>query len=261
MSPTNSKNTKSPRSPTFFSRGDGFQPLNTSASQQTLTGNMASRPNTSGDATVDIPLTPVTTKGQYGAQRPNTSNSTVAFADQTTLSDSQNEKSGLFHRSHGRRKSTKDQSFAKGSGNRQEDDDVLGAMGRFYDKVKNFSIVTRYMLYVLPVSLLLAIPIIIGATAAPKAALGGVRIVWIFAWVEIVWNSLWVSKLFSKILPWLFEFLCGVVSVGTRKYSLIIKSLEIPLSLVFWMLCSWRKFPTSYGVNHADNRQSPLSLS
>ena len=29
-------------------------------------------------------------------------------------------------------------------------------------------------------------------------------------------------------------FLCGVVSSGTRKYALILKAVEIPLSLVGW---------------------------
>ena len=114
----------------------------------------------------------------------------------------------------------------------------------------NFSIVTRYILYVLPLAILIAIPIIIGATAAQHAALGGVRIVWIFSWLECVWFSLWVSKLVAKFLPYIFQFLCGIVSSGTRKYALIIKALEIYLSLTGWALASLATFiPVSSSRN------------
>jgi hypothetical protein len=44
----------------------------------------------------------------------------------------------------------------------------------------------------------------------------------------------WVSKLAAKAVPWVFLFLCGMVSSGTRKYALILKAVEIPLSLVGW---------------------------
>ena len=49
--------------------------------------------------------------------------------------------------------------------------------------------------------------------------------------LEIVWSSLWVSKLFAKALPWIFQALVGVVSASVKKYSLVIRALEIPLSL------------------------------
>ena len=76
-------------------------------------------------------------------------------------------------------------------------------------------------------------------------------IVWIFAWVLTVWVALWASKLFAKTLPSIFEFLCGIVSSGTRKYSVVIKSLEIPLSLAGWALASLATFqPVRF---HFDN--------
>jgi hypothetical protein len=52
--------------------------------------------------------------------------------------------------------------------------------------------------------------------------------------IEIIWLSIWVSKLVAKLAPWVFMFVCGVVSSGTRKYAKILEALEIPLSLVGW---------------------------
>ena|SRR5579871_4410253 len=61
-------------------------------------------------------------------------------------------------------------------------------------------------------------------------------------WVEIVWLSLWVSKIFAKLLPFLFKHLVGVVSVGTAKYATIIKALEVPNTLLAWSFISFITF-------------------
>lgn len=210
-----------------FSR-EGFQQL-----PNTSTQNMVN-PN---DATIDIPLTQVTTK--TGARKMDTS--PTGYGSQSTTSNHQhNEKAGYFPQPvAGRRKVATDDSTRRSADGEEE---VLTQMGKIYNKILNFSIVTRYLVYVLPVALLFAIPIIIGATAAPKAEAGGVRIVWIFSWVEVVWLSLWGSKLFAKFLPHLFQFLCGIVSSGTRKYALVLQALEVPLSLSGWALTSLATF-------------------
>lgn len=65
------------------------------------------------------------------------------------------------------------------------EEDTLNRMGRIYNKILNFSIVTRYFVYVSPLALCIAVPIIVGATAAPHAKIGGVPIVWFFTWIEI----------------------------------------------------------------------------
>lgn len=72
--------------------------------------------------------------------------------------------------------------------------------GRFYRSVMEFSFFTRWLIYILPIGILLAIPIIVGALK-PDAAIGEVRIVWLFLWIEIVWLGLWVSKFFAHCLP------------------------------------------------------------
>ena len=190
------------------------------------------------DATIDIPLTAVPSRGQTGARKAEGSSPNGYFPPGSTQqSPSQNEKSDLIH---GRR-------HAKGAGNdyrgRQEEEDAITQMGQLYDKILRYSVVTRYFLYVLPLALMIAVPIIIGATVAQHAEIGGVRIVWFFTWIEIVWLSVWVSKLFAKLVPHLFMFVCGIVSSGVRKYAQILRNLELPLSLAGWALVSLVTFP------------------
>lgn len=199
--------------------------------QQLPDENTPKMPNPN-DVTVDIPLEKVSTK--TGVRRSDTYKRSETFPEQHM-----DEKAGPPKRpAAGRRITTTGAAKKGGDG----EEDTLTRMGLIYNKILAFSIVTRYIVYVLPLAMLIAIPIIIGATAAPKAALGGVRIVWIFTWLEIVWLSLWVSKLTAKALPSIFQFLCGIVSSGTRKYALIIRALEIYLSLSGWALASLATF-------------------
>lgn len=193
---------------------NGFQRI--PEMQPTRSGGGGGSPD--NDATIDIPLTTVATN-RSGQRKVNGFES--------------NEKRG-FHLRGGRRRPAREL-----RGNEVED---VNTMGKIYNQILNFSIITRYLLYILPVGLILAVPIIVGAVLPTKPGIGGVRIVWIFAWGLTMWVGLWASKLFAKILPFVFEFLCGIVSPGTRKYSTIIKALEIPLSLVGWALVSLSTF-------------------
>jgi small-conductance mechanosensitive channel len=233
-----------------FSR-EGFQPLGKSRSK-----------SDHEDHTMSIPLEQVVSHGSTGARRA-MDHSPTAVASNTTAYDEKT-KGGLFHRHRfaGRRRAkAAEVSGDETRGGFSDDDDkqILTKMGKFYTKVLNFSIITRYFIYVLPVASVIAIPIIIGATVAPDARIGGpgdpnkqnqdlasrgagVTIIAFFAWVEIVWLSIWVSKIVAKFLPNIFEFFLGVVSSGTRKYALAIRRLEIPLSLVGWAVTSLATF-------------------
>ncbi|KAK5099748.1 hypothetical protein LTS08_005463 [Lithohypha guttulata] len=180
------------------------------------------------DVTIDIPLTKVQTSRSTGARKNQTLASNIEDNDKTEVLD---EKQNVhFNRGAGRRKKFEEQ----GKKAVKNEDGTLTMMGKIYDKIYHFSVVTRYLLYVAPVALCIAVPIIVGATATPNARIGGTRITWFFTWIEIVWCSIWASKLVVHFLPYLFQFIVGVISSGTRKYALILAALEIPLSLVGW---------------------------
>lgn len=216
---------RSPRSPLQLSR-QGFQPL-----RENPPDNM----NETMDPK-DIPLSEI---------RTNMSSTGIRQAG-TEISPGMptpaNEKTGLFHR-----KTTK-----KG-GKRQIRPNRIGTdgepekitwMGNVYKKIVNFSVITRYMVYVAPIALAIAVPIIVGKVTdrGEKAFIAGMQMFWFFLWIEIVWLSIWISKLFAITVPQIFMFLCGVVSSGTRKYALVLRSLEIPISLVGWAVASLLTF-------------------
>ena len=187
------------------------------------------------DHTIDIPLEQVPTNRSAGLRHQASS----AALNPTTSRESQKEHRHFFH---GRRKKAGEAGDGTGNVGYDGEEDRITAMGRIYKKILNASVITRYLLYVIPLGTLIAIPIIIGGTVAPGAKIGGVRIVWFFSWVEIVWASLWAAKLVAHFLPFVFQILAGVVSSGVRKYALVIRSLQIPLSLVGWGVTSLATF-------------------
>ena len=136
------------------------------------------------DNTTNIPLQKVIS---------HTPSNTATMAEQS-------EKSGLFHRSRGRRKVQKIDSRGQPPSSDGTDDEktALNRMGRIYTKILNFSIVTRYMIYVAPLALILAIPIILAATVwsgmnvdkegkptTPKHTIGGADVKKFWIWIEI----------------------------------------------------------------------------
>ena len=182
-----------------------------------------------------IPLTQVRTGGSRKAGERVDLGSPNTYTNDDTVENS--EKKGFFHHSHSQRKNAGRRRKRVDS---DDSDANLTGLGKFYKKVINFSAVTRYLIYVLPVGILIAIPIILYAILNPQAIFGTLNIkVWVFwVWIEIVWVSLWVSKAVAHTIPYVFMFLAGVVSSGTRKYAQVLKQVEIPMSLVGWAVTS-----------------------
>lgn len=187
------------------------------------------------DVTIDIPLTDTPSRAQSGARG--------WGSGSNTATEGVDEKAGLYGHDYangqgpGRRR-RRDINDATGKPAESPADGTLNLMGRIYQAIYNFSIITRYMIYVIPIGVLIAIPIIVCATAAQDAYIGGVHVYWFFTWIEVVWVSLWACKIFAKFLPFVFQFLCGIVSSGTRKYALILRALETPITLVLWAVIS-----------------------
>jgi hypothetical protein len=110
-----------------------------------------------------------------GARRPSQTPQGYSFP-----SDSNDEKPSQHHFRRGLRKRGEAAAPAK-----EPEEGALNSIGRIYNTIKNYSLVTRYLFYILPLGIAFAIPLVLGATVAPKAKIGGVRLVWFFTWIEI----------------------------------------------------------------------------
>lgn len=196
----------------------------------------------------DIPLTNVRSYASSTGARKTGAGANHAHNDS---SDSNGEKSG-HHGHHGRRKKIAPDGLKRtGTGDETE----RNALGRFYEKIVGFSVITRYMVYVIPVGILLAVPIVVlkatghrddinvgNGTDKDGQARHGPTLFNLFLWIEITWLTLWAAKLAALLLPQLFMALCGIVSAGVRKYATVLRNMVIPFSLFFWALATWLTF-------------------
>lgn len=208
----------------------------------------------------DIPLVPIRTTSTVGARKANQGGVGVNRID--SGSDSVDEKRGIFHRPSnlpaGRRRVKKNDPPTSVSRRSTDSEIALNFMGKLYTRIINTSLVTRYLIYVIPVAFLLGIPLVVlpltdntktiplghitNKTTTPPTVTEGPPLFHLFIWFEAAWASLWAAKLTAYLVPNTFMFFCGVVSSGTRKYATVLRALEIPLSLFFWALASWLIF-------------------
>lgn len=71
------------------------------------------------------------------------------------------------------------------------DDNTPSKIGQYLHRVHSASVIARYALYILPVSMLLAVPMIVTANAPYRA--DGIRLLGLFIWIEIIWLTFWVT--------------------------------------------------------------------
>lgn len=241
------------RHTSLASRNSGFLPLgNRSRTEMTDNG---------------IPLTTVRSNASTtGARKANPGNSTSY--DSTSQNGFEKAPGELHHRHAGRRrKHGEDKLGRRGTGG--SDEVSVNFLGRLYAKIVGFSVVTRYMVYVVPIGILLAVPVLVFAftTAGDGTRVGGEdgpTLFNLFLWIEISWCSLWIAKIVAWVLPKVFMFFCGIVSMGVRKYATVLKNLSITLSIFFWALATWLTFkglfrdPLSQNVGWVTNLERVL---
>ncbi|KAL4889360.1 Mechanosensitive ion channel-domain-containing protein [Aspergillus ambiguus] len=193
--------------------------------------------DTPNDVTIEIPLNTVSSQSQTGA-RPSIQSTRSQHGYQPPQGDANasSEKTGLMP---GRRRKI---DVAKGRSAEDPEDGTVTRMGRVYRRLRNFSPAVKYIIYIIPVAVLLLVPVLVGMFVVPQATIGGVGVGWFFSWIFLLWIYLWICKLMAHILPSIFQFLCGIVSSGTRKYALILQSLEIPIMLALWTAVALMSF-------------------
>ena len=129
----------------------------------------------SNDATIDIPLEPVQSNG--GGLR--SQSSTSALRTEETKTSSEKKSRSLWY-PRGRRPKPENRIKPSGKVGYDGEEDTVNIMGKVYKRIRDFSTVTRYFFYVLPLASIIAIPIIIDATSPTHASVGGVRLLWFF---------------------------------------------------------------------------------
>lgn len=116
---------------------------------------------------------------------------------------------------------------------------------RFYHMLlwlRKFPRFIRYFVYMVPGAAILLAPILVDKLAfepgtTPVGGPGGVDLLWFGIWLEIVWCTLWATRMVTSILPWIFKGVARMFgSNSCRKWKDIGHHLELHISLFLWML-------------------------
>lgn len=139
-------------------------------------------------------------------------------------------------------------------------------VGKFLKKVHQSNFLIRWFTYMLPITLILLIPLLLGALVFKEATVGGVYLMWFMIWLEIVWLTLWAGRMLAKCLPWPIGMVSSLFTNNSKKWRDMGKQLELPATLFFWWLAIEISFlPTmknhqrDHGYDHTASWMSTMN--
>ncbi|KJA19910.1 hypothetical protein HYPSUDRAFT_842053 [Hypholoma sublateritium FD-334 SS-4] len=115
-------------------------------------------------------------------------------------------------------------------------------LGKVYSYLISASIVTRWILFVLPILGIVWIPGILSLTTFPRAAVWGVRLIWWSVWLSVVWGGWWAALASARIAPIIIRSTVGVVAVSSRRYIEWLQALHRYVALFAWSIAVYVSF-------------------
>ncbi|PPQ67301.1 hypothetical protein CVT25_005885 [Psilocybe cyanescens] len=115
-------------------------------------------------------------------------------------------------------------------------------VGRLYSYLISVSIVTRWILFIVPILGIIWIPGILNLTTFPNAKVWGIKLLWWSIWLSVLWGGWWASLAAARIAPYLIRATVGVVAVSTRRYIDWLQALHRYIALFVWTAALWGSF-------------------
>ncbi|KAJ7462327.1 Mechanosensitive ion channel-domain-containing protein [Mycena galericulata] len=110
-------------------------------------------------------------------------------------------------------------------------------VSKLYNYLLNVSIVSRWILFIVPLLAIIWIPgILVLTRTTPDAEIWGVGLLWVSIWLTIVWGGWWTALAASMILPRVIRRTVGVIAVGTRRYLDWFEVLHRYVAMFMWTL-------------------------
>ncbi|KAF9520315.1 hypothetical protein BS47DRAFT_1446349, partial [Hydnum rufescens UP504] len=134
---------------------------------------------------------------------------------------------------------------------------------KIYAFLLNASIVTRWIIFIIPVLILLWIPGILSLTAYPNAGIWHVRLLWWSVWFTVIWVGWWAALAFAMMIPHVLRATLGAAALSLRKYFDWLTAMRRPVALVAWSTAIWVSFnPLIYSrLTPSDANRFPSSKS
>jgi small-conductance mechanosensitive channel len=125
-------------------------------------------------------------------------------------------------------------------------------IAKIFKKIHGSSWLIRYFVYITPVTLILLIPLLLGAIPYNNSTVGGVRLFWFSVWLEIFWLTLWAGRILAKCIPYPMGVISSLFTNNDKKWRDLGKQLELPATLFFWWLAIEISFLPTMTNHHSD---------
>lgn len=115
----------------------------------------------------------------------------------------------------------------------------------------------RYIIYLIPGAALLLAPVLLGTyrfngVKDAVGGVGGVYLMWFGIWLEIVWCSLWVTRMITNLIPPLFHSVARMAgSTNAHKWRDIGQRLELHTAMFLWFLAILVSFKPTMNSHRA----------
>ena len=133
-------------------------------------------------------------------------------------------------------------------------DNPAGRAAKIFKRIHESSFLVRYFTYIVPLVLVLLIPLLLGALQFKRRTVGGVRLMWFSVWLEVVWLTLWASRIVAKAMPYPIGVITSLFTNNSKKWKDMSRQLEVPGTLFFWTLAIEISFLPIMTHNHADGK-------
>lgn len=99
-------------------------------------------------------------------------------------------------------------------------------IGKMINSMQSFGILARYIVLILPVLAIIAVPGVVGQIVNPNAAIANVPLLWWSVWAGASWLGLWATKIVTLIAPPIFTFILGIGISNARQYVDYIRRID-----------------------------------
>ncbi|KAH0559630.1 hypothetical protein GP486_003853 [Trichoglossum hirsutum] len=98
---------------------------------------------------------------------------------------------------------------------------------------------------------LLAIPLTLFATKFSSSRIGGIRLLGLLIWLEVIWFSLWSLYLFTWVISTLWHYLCQKEHMDMSLYGRFFHGIRRSLMVFLLAIVAWASMqPLSCRFNH-----------
>lgn len=108
------------------------------------------------------------------------------------------------------------------------------AFSRLYLWCLNQGIVMRWLVFIVPVLIVLWIPGIVDVAGVDNAKVWGTRLLWWSIWLTVVWVGFWVCKAFFMIFPHIYRQTVVTILPSAGRYTGVVANLGKYAKFILW---------------------------